>query len=1076
MTAPTFKCLGCRAPARPGARFCDQCGLRLLAADRGELRVGTLLFCDLVQSTQLAHQLNLDDLHHVFAAVQRAVRQVSWRHDGYLVRFVGDGAFIVFGYPTVHEDSALSAVAAGLDLVQAVAGIDNPAGEPLQLRVGIATGRVVMGEMVVGAAIDEQSVAGPVAHLAARLAAAAEPGTVLACRQTHTHVGARVGWRLLGPLALKGFPQPEEGFEARSIVDASASRFEAVHSAGLRGSLVGRNDTLQALADHWQQVLRGQGRGVILWGDAGIGKSRLVRALLDRVQEQRPLYLDLQCTPRTRLTPLHPVGTLLRRLAGIEAGDDADARDHKAALLLHGLFAADAQAAAAADLRALFRAVDPLADRSGDSPEFVRERVLGLLTQVLLSLSQAQPVFLLVEDLHWSDPTTLALLHRVLQAAPQHRLLMLCTARPLEMPADPGLPNCHALTLGPLAAGDAGQLVATRAGEQALPTEVVERIVARCEGVPLFLEELTHLACAADGAAFDAGLPPTLQALVQARLDRMPELRAVLQAAAVLGREFSWQWLRQLAALPDDADEVLHRLVDAGLLVPMESASSGRLRFKHALIQDAVYDSLLRSQRQHLHAQAADQLRQEAIAAESASPDLLAYHLAGAGRAAAAVDALLTASRLTAARAAYQESIGHTRAAAALLDQVADAKLRRDLRQYLLAQQGLALTALQGYAAPEVERLYAEASALHEQGSPAIEMFPVLRGLAAYHLVRGQIDQADRLTQQCRLLAQRSERPELMIDAESFASYPAMYLGRYAESVAHAERALALYAAHDGASFTYPTPQEPATAALAVLTTVAWMRGDLQRADEAGQQLLLHVERLSSPFDQAFGQIWLSASCQLQRRHARALELGQSGLAIAQRHGLGTWIPAAVMEVQIAIGAMAPAPEAIATLQQVHQAFLGAGAEISATFYLWGLAQALLVAGDSAGAQAMAEAGLARAQRGPEVYLATELLIVRAATRTQAGDSTGAQQDLAEALALACRQGLLTVALRAAAQLAQRPGSRAALRQRADAALQLVNGGDSAGITRAVTRAHLLALVDLLHGDGVAVPDLGTLG
>ncbi len=1074
-------CAGCKTAARTGARFCDHCGLRLRAADtapsaQGELRVGTLLFCDLVQSTQLAYRLDPDDLRHVFAAMQRAVRQVSWRHDGYLERFVGDGAFIVFGYPVVHEDSALSAVAAGLGLVQAVAAITDPTGVPLQLRVGIASGQVVMGEMVAGgAAIDEHSISGPVAHLAARLAAAAAPGTVLACRHTHALVGRRVGWQAMGDLQLRGVPEPQAGFRACALHDEGVSRFDAIRLPGLNGSLIGRDGVLQTLLAHWTQAAAGHGQGLLLQGDAGIGKSRLARALLDAVQEQQPLYLDLQCTPRARLSPLHPVGVLLRRLAGIESADDSAAADDKAGLLLRDLVTTDEMALARSDLRTLFQAGDDAPGGSGDSPELVRERLLSLLTQLLLSLCKSQPVLLLVEDLHWSDPTTLALLQRVLQEAAQQRLLLLATARPAELSADQVLPHCEAITLPPLAGDEARHLVAARAGAQALSASVVDGIVARGEGVPLFLEELTHLVCSAPAASAPgetrtaAGLPTTLHALVQARLDSLPDLRPVLQAASVLGREFPWQLLKQLAALPNDGDDVLRRLVDAALLLPLESVASGRLRFKHALIQDAVYDSLLRGQRQQLHSQAADLIAVASASAEGAPADLLAYHLASAGRASAAVNALLTASQRTAARAAYQEAIGHAGAAIALLDQVADVRLRRNLKLALLAQQGMAMTALQGYAAPEVERIYAEAGELHDLDTPAAEMYPVLRGLASYHLVRGQIDRADRLAQQCLALAYRAERADLTIDAESFAGYPAMYLGRYREGLAYAERALALYATHAGRSLSYPSPQEPATAALALITTCAWLRGDLRRADEAAAQLVAHLAHLNSPFDHAFGEIWLSASCQLQRRHARALELGQSGLVIAQRHGLATWIPAAVMEVQIALGALYPSPEAIATLQHMHQAFLGAGAEISATFYLWGLARAMLVAGDNTAALAAAEAGLARARSGPEVYLVSELLIARAAS-LDSSQHEAARDDLTQALDLACRQGIVTVALRAAAQLALRPGTGVAVRQLGTDALRLVDGGGESDSDLASTRAKLVSLVDALRPSGLDLP------
>ena len=1068
-------CPTCQASCGVTARFCEACGARL-SEPRPELRVGTLLFCDLVESTRLANRLDHDDLRQVFAAFERAVRWTARRHEGYIDRIEGDGAFIVFGYPSAREDSAVSAVAAGLGLVQATQAIAAGAAGPLNLRVGIASGRVVMGEMIASAAVSGRSISGAAANLAFRLAAAAEPGAVVVCNDTRTLVGDHFSWMPVGPLSLKGYAEPVPAWQAAQAREP-VSRFDAVRPAGARTELVGREAALHELSQHWAAVEQGHGHGVLIVGDAGIGKSRLARAGVNLLQPGQSLYIDLHCTPRTRLSPLYPVGVALRRMAGIQADDGEAACMEKATLLLKALLAPDALAQSLRDLHDLFHAADrEVTGPVTDSADLVRERSISLLVDLILALSDSSSVFLLVEDLHWSDPSTVAMLTRLLQRAPGRRLLVVITARDGELQAGTELPHTQRLALGPLDAEGARELVMRRATGGDLPEAVVEGIVNRAEGVPVFLEELTQSASSAFDAPMSepepgvdgARLPALLQTLMQSRLDRMPDLKPALQAASVLGREFHWPLLTRMLGDAAVVQDAITRLIDTGALMPTESVASARLRFKHALIHDAVYDTLLRSDRQRLHSRVADLLQSDPSLQPDHGPEQVAHHLTEAGRHADAIGSLLQASRKAAEQAAYVESIGHADRGLALLPLVTEAPVRRLLRLYLLAQKGVPMTALYGYAAPEVEQIFAEASELCNETTQITDLYPVLRGLGTYYLVRGQIERADRLAKQCLAIAQKSRRPELRICALSFAAYPAVYLGRLDEGDELSVRAMDLYRSENGRGLTYSIPHDPATASLTLITTVAWLRGDLQRADDAAVQLLEHVQSLQRPFDEAYGKVWLAASYQLHRRHTRALELAHPGLAVAQRHGLATWTPAAAMELFIAQGALAPSPESVAQLQAAHQGFIHHGAEVSATFYQWGIALSQLVAGDRAGALATADAGIERARRGQETYMRPELLIVRALAQA---DDEAACRDLIDALDHAQQQGAVTVALRAACELARRPGSAGPARALADAALDMINGGPTQGVDAARLRAQLVGLVDALGTSRKDLPD-----
>lgn len=1020
-------CIECGVRARSNARFCDQCRQPLTDDEdsgaqtwRPEMRRATLLFCDLVRSTQLANELDLDDWHGLLSAVKRTVREVARHHSGCVIQFLGDGAFVTFGYPAAREDSAESAVQAGLDLVRSTRRIRAVHAGMLDMRVGIASGSVVVDQAIGGAAINEQSVSGRVAHLAARLVTAAPPGGVVLCEETLHLIGQRFELHPMGQLDLKGFPASVSAWLVNGET-APMSRFDAYRASGGLSEMIGRDAVMHQMLALWSQARVGKGQSIKLIGDAGIGKSRIARALELLITDDQALHLDLHCTPRTSNSPLYPVSVLLRRLADVHSADDEVAATEKVRMLLAPLLPRESVDTSMHYLRPLLGTRTPTSG-DHDSPELVRERMITMLVDLMSALAARTPVLLLVEDLHWSDATTQMFLQRLLGSSASLRMLVVVTAR--EVAA--GAADLHfstRLLIEPLGAAESEILVQRTAVALTLPAESVRWIVQRAEGNPLFIEELTRAACESRVGA--EAIPATLQNVVQARLDRLPRLKPLVQAASVLGREFSWRLLSRLTGEPTGLAGPIGKLLEDGLLVTTGAASYDALRFKHALIHDAVYQTLLRGQRQQLHAQTADILAHDVAVAGEATPDLLAHHLAQAGRASDAVRCLIDASRETAARAAYQESIGHAGAGLKLVDQIADVDLRRALRLALVAQLGMSLTATQGYAAPLVEQTYADALVLCDESTNPEELFPIVRGLGSYFLVRGRIAQADRLALQCIDLAQRSGRSDLLIDAQCFAAYPAMYRGRLAEAQRALEYSVALYQAEHGERFAYANAQDPATAAWALLTTVAWMRGDLATAAAAETALEQHLQRLQRPFDTTFGTVWLSGSCQLQRRFGKALESAQAGLVIAQKHGFATWIPAALMQVCIAAAANAPSPESINTLKQVHQAFLQAGAEVSATFYQWGIAQAMLVAGDPDGARAVLQDGLQRAETGEEAYMHAELLILAAAAEP---DPQRAVKHLTAALQHAEQQGALAVALRAASGwlLAAEPSSDAA--------------------------------------------------
>jgi class 3 adenylate cyclase len=701
-------CSICGATNRVDARFCDECGKPLAKAVSDssdgdvQLRHATILFCDLVDSTRLVNRLHLEDLRVVFRVFRDAVTRVVLEHGGHVKGFVGDGAFVSFGYPFAREEAEEASIRAARQLVDAIQN-SNPIGVHLEARVGIASGTVVVGDAITGVAVAEESVIGSVPHLAARLLASAPPGGIVVADTTRRLAGRFFDYVDLGRLTLKGF---DEGVQAWLVTGETsiASRFEAHRGTGSTAKLVGRTELMTALSAAWDEVRAGRGAMIALTGDAGIGKSRLARALNEVARRTPSWRFELQCTPRTSLMPLFPISGLLFQLANIRQSDSIEIRLQRLRSLLDRVIGAEVAVSAARYLAPLV-GIDAALTPSGESAERIRECTIQTLVEITQAVAAQRPALLLFEDLQWSDPTTVLFVQTLAERLSTLPALVVVTMRSSqELPADQ-FTGARVVSLDALDAVASTAIVRDMQGADTLADDVVARIVARAEGNPLFLEELTQV------VLDQRGVPPaqrssldaefrvlaSLQTVTEARLDRRPMLRPVIQAASVLGREFSLRLLREL--LTDrgaDPAEAVARLVDIGLLMLPTAANSDRIRFKHALIQESVYQTMLRGDRQRLHSRAAELLVQHFDGLPDSAPDVLAHHLTGARRYDEAIRAFTAAARDTAARAAYLEATGHCRSGLALIDEVGDPRVRGTLKLELLIQLGVALAATSG--------------------------------------------------------------------------------------------------------------------------------------------------------------------------------------------------------------------------------------------------------------------------------------------------------------------------------------------------------------------------------------------
>jgi class 3 adenylate cyclase len=657
------RCTSCGAAIRSGAKFCPACGKRLTASDRGpsaatsaaptshivsggasaERRQLTVMFCDLVDSTVLSARLDPEDMRDVLRVYHDGCASVVARFEGFVAKYMGDGVLVYFGYPHAHEDDAERAVRAGLALVEIIGAIALPLrGEPkLQIRVGVATGLVVVGDLIGSGAAQEEAVVGETPNLAARLQGLAAPDTVVIAADTRRLTGGLFEYRDLGAATLKGFADPVRAWQ---VVGPSAieSRFEALRAASSSMPLIGRDEELDLLMRRWQQAKEGDGRVVLLSGEPGIGKSRVTEAIEERLSGEPHARLRFFCSPHHGDAPLHPIVSQLEHAAGFERDDDAERRLAKLEAILTPKTKEMKHATALlADLLSIGGDRYPALNLN---PQRRKEGTLEALFAQLAGLAAHRPVLMVFEDVHWIDPISLELLELTVERVQSLRVLLIITFRP-EFPSTwTGDAHVTTLALNRLGRQHGAELVKRLTGNKQLPSAILDQITAHADGVPLFVEELTK-AVLESGLLRDAGdryvstgpvpplaIPTTLHASLMARLDRLAPIREVAQIGAAIGREFSYELLAALVPLPESTlQEAVERLVRSELVFCRGRPPSATYTFKHALIRDAAYATLLRSRRQELHARIAKMLEDRFPETVEMHPEILAHHWSQAG-------------------------------------------------------------------------------------------------------------------------------------------------------------------------------------------------------------------------------------------------------------------------------------------------------------------------------------------------------------------------------------------------------------------------------------------------------------
>jgi class 3 adenylate cyclase/tetratricopeptide (TPR) repeat protein len=1019
--------------AHPETVSDDGHGLSWTVGRRGERRQLTIIFCDLVGSTILAGQFDPEEWRDVMGAYYDACAKVIARFDGHIAQYLGDGLLVYFGYPRAHEDDAQRAVWAGLGILEAVSQLNTELSEKhgvsLAVRLGCHTGLVVVGDEV-GRTGHDDMVLGDTPNIAARLQGVARPNSLVIGALTHQLLGGLFECESLGTPPLKGVSAPLEVY--RVLYESTArTRLEALASTGLT-PLVGRDAELRLLEAAWDQVIDGRGQVLVVTGEAGIGKSRLVKALTDHASARQAWFTHLQCSPYYQHTAFYPLIDLLERV--VLRFDRGDSFAQKLTKLEGFLVESGLPLAETVPLFSTLLSIPLGADYV--SPEISAEQQKQQTMRAMLTIpfrrAEKQPVMLIVEDLHWIDPTTLEYLNALVGEIRRAPILAILTCRPDFSSPWTDAPNVTTIEIGRLPSGAAAELTQQVAHGKPLPPQVVAEVVAKTDGVPLFVEELTKMLLEselleerADHYALTGPLPPlaipnTLQDSLMARLDRLAPVKSLAQLGATLGREFSYALLQAVSSWDAAAlQQGLDQLVASEFLYEEGTPPQATYRFKHALIQDAAYQSLLKTTRLQHHQRIATTMESQFPETVESQPELLAHHFTEAGLAEQATLYWQAAGRRALQRSANREAASHAARGLELLATLPDTAAR-DGQELSLR---LILGGASGFVTgpQSVEHVYARACELARQVGSTVELFPALSGLAHSEMVLGHMHAARALSEEFLELARRQDDPLILAVGHSMLAYTAWWQGDFIDVRDHSRQSLALYNPQHRGAGVVPYDQDHGIVSGYLTALNNWMLGYPTQAVQAMEKTLAHARELDNPNSVGISLLFLAQLSQLRREAEQAQARAEDGLAVAAEHGL----PALSLWCLLPRGwALAELGDAAAGLADIREGMDRRRAFGMGAVWPWFLA----LAADAYGAAGRIDDGLAAldealewVQRNDERLYAAEVHRIRGELllRQAAPDPSQAEACFRQALTVARDQQAKSWELRAATSMAR---------------------------------------------------------
>ncbi|WP_375778600.1 AAA family ATPase [Bradyrhizobium sp. ma5] len=999
--------------------------------DSGERRQITVLFSDLVGSTALSTRMDPEDLRNLITAYQKCVAEAVQRFGGFVAKYMGDGVLVYFGYPEAHEDDAERAVQSGLELVSEVAKLKTDT--RLQTRVGIATGLVVVGDLVGSGLAQERGIVGETPNLAARLQGFAEPDTVVIADTTRQLLGNLFELRDLGLQELRGIGGAVQIWAAVRPTSVEG-RFEAFHRSDLT-SLVGRDEESQLLLRRWSRAKDGEGQIVLVCGEAGIGKSRLTAALLEEVSKEPHARLRCFCSPQRTNSALSPVIGHFERAAGLKHDDSIRTKLDRLDKLLVRSATSPIESALLAEMLSLSN--DGRYPALTFDPQQRRQKTLEALFNQIEALSRSTPVLMILEDAHWTDPTSLELIGRIVDRIEALRVLLVITFRPEFQPPWIGLPHMTAVTINRLGRRDIDAIIDRIVGNKFLSPDVREDLIDRTDGIPLFIEEITKAILEAENeedarrttAAIPSPkleIPATLHASLMARLDRLGPAKELAQIGSAIGREFSHALIEAVARKPQaDLDNALHRLISAGLLFRQGVPPHAHYLFKHALVQDAAYSTLLREHRRALHKRIVAALEGRFADIVERQPELLARHCTEAGLIEKAASLWGKAGQRSLGRSSLVEAVEQlTRA----LGQIAALPATPALRREQIKLQVALITPLihvKGYAAPETKAAAKQARMLIEQADEPPEdsllLFSVLYGFWVANYVAFDGDVMLRLAAEFLSFAGRQGETVPLMIGHRLMGTSLMCTGKIAEGLAHYDQAIALYDPADHRPLAAQFGQDVGVAILSYRPYALWLLGypeaalaDTGRALEAAREIGDAATLMYALTHAGWTHLW-------SRDSILATTQADELFALADEKGTSFWKAWGMMNRGSLLVLSGEAVDAVQMITSGIAAFRPTGSTLWMPFYLSYLARAHAELGRFDEARRhMAEALAAIEKTGetwcePEVHrIAGEIALL-----APAQDISKAETNFERALAVAREQQAKSWELRAAMSLAR---------------------------------------------------------
>jgi class 3 adenylate cyclase/predicted ATPase len=1002
--------------------------------DAAERRQITVVFSDLVGSTALSARMDPEDLREVISAYQKCVAETVQRFGGFVAKYMGDGVLIYFGYPQAHEDDAERAVRAVLELIEAVAALKSLV--PLQTRVGIATGMVVVGDLIGSGEAQERGIVGETPNLAARLQGIAEPNMVVIADGTRQLIGDLFELQYLGSKDLKGIAGPVRGWAAlrAKLVEG---RFEAMHAAGLT-ALVGREEEAELLLRRWARAKTGEGQVVLLSGEAGIGKSRLTAALLERLASEPHTRLRYFCSPQHTDSAFYPIIGQMERAAGLAHDDTPQAKLDKLDALL-------ARTSTSIEDASLFAEVLSLANDGRYpalelTPPQRRQRTMEALFARTEALTRSSPVLMIFEDAHWTDPTSLELFGRAVDRIASLRVLLLVTFRPEFEPPWIGRPHVTALTLNRLAQRDIDAMIDRVVGNKQLPANVRKDIIERTDGIPLFVEEMTKavLEAESEGEARQTAaaipspalaVPASLHASLMARLDRLGPAKEVAQIGAAIGREFSHALLTAVARKPEgELNSALERLIAAGLLFRQGVPPHATYLFKHALVQDAAYGTLLREPRRALHTRIAENFESQFADIAESRPELLARHFTEAGLIKKASGLWGKAGQQSLERSALVEAAEQfTRALGQIATLPGSPALRR---QQIKLQVGLAnaLMHVKGYSAPDTKasldqaRLYIErAEALGEPPEDPLLLFSVLYGFWNMNFTACNGDAVRELAAQFLALAEKQRATVPLMIGHRLMGNSLLLTGDIAAGWTHLDQAIALYEPAEHRPLAMRFGQDIGVAIFCYRCVALWYLGYPEAALKDADHALKYAREIDHAATLMYALFFVSQLHLLTGNYAAAAAQGQELVALAEEKGASLWKPGGMVIQGRLFALTGKASNAVQLLTSGTSAGRSMGTTVGAPMYLSYIARALAELGQHDEAWRCVGEAMTAMETTKERWFEAEVNRIGGdiALKSPEPDAVKAEAYFQRALAVARAQQAKSWELRAAMSLAR---------------------------------------------------------